>query len=446
MKELNSLALNIPETDKKRLVVLGGGFAGINLIKKLSNQFQVILLDIYNYHTFQPLLYQVATAGLEPDSIAGPLRKILEGRPDIHFRMLEAMEINPKNNEVRTNAGSLFYDYLVIATGTKSNYFGIKGVEKNAFVLKSIPNALDLRSHIFQQFEAAVMTDNQKEQEQFLTFAVVGGGPTGVEICGALAELKNKVLPKDYPTLDLSRMRIILIEGEPGILTSMSKISSQKAATYLKKLGVEIMLGTLTSDYIDNTVILNNGKKIKTKTLVWAAGVTGNIPKGVPETCIEKGKIRVNQFNQVQAKEADNIFALGDVCQMRSKDYPRGLPGVAQVAIQQGKMLAENLTRIENKETLIPFSYKDKGTLATIGRNKAVADIGKFKLQGFVGWFVWIIVHIMFLIGFRNKMVVFVNWLWSYVNYDRGIRLIVRPYLRKVETVKETNENLLQKV
>lgn len=424
--------LGIPDTGRKRIILIGGGFGGLNFarhVRKLG--FQVVLFDRYNYHTFQPLLYQVATAGLEPDSISGPLRQMIEGYPDCHFRMLKVSAIDPDNKLVTTPLGDISYDVLVIANGARTNFFGIKGIHINSFPLKQVPHALDLRSQIFQCLEKAILIEDDAEQQAFLNFLVVGGGPTGVEVSGALAELRHHVLPQDYPTLDFHKMNIILVEGRGRLLAAMSDRAGTKALHYLQELGVAVKLNTLTRDYDGKIVTLNTGEKIPCNTVIWAAGVMGNLIQGLPAGCITRGRIRVNEFNAVidnNGREINDIYAIGDICLMETKNYPTGHPGVAQVAIQMGKNLAGNFQRIQQGKSSRPFNYIDKGSLATIGRNKAVADLPvKIKFSGFIGWFIWMTVHLYTIVGFRNKLVVLANWIWNYLRYDRGIRLIIRP-------------------
>ncbi len=431
-KKENLFSLNIPQTDKPRIVIAGGGFGGIHLLKQLKREdFQVVLIDRYNYHTFQPLLYQVATAGLEPDSVAEPLRKITGKAPDVHFRMAKVEAVDPLSGTIRTNTGTLNYDYLVIATGAQVNFFNNDSITRHAIPLKQITHALDLRSHIFHQFEKAEVLTDEAEKKSLMTFVVAGAGPTGVEICGALAELKNKILPHDYPELNLCGMKIILVEGLNRVLPSMSERSGKRAEKYLRKMGVEIYLNSLISDYDGKTVRLKDGIEIKSRTVVWAAGVKGNIPDGFEQASIHRGQLAVNEMNQVYRNVETGdvfpcIFAIGDAAFMKTENG--SLPGVAQVAIQQGVHLAKNLIRLRKNRPMKAFRYRNKGVLATIGRNKAVADLPKgIYLSGWPGWIVWIVVHLYFLIGFRNKTVVFANWIWNYFTYDRGIRLIIRP-------------------
>jgi NADH:ubiquinone reductase (H+-translocating) len=423
--------LGIPETTKKRIVIIGGGFGGIQFARHIRKAgFQVVLLDRYNYHAFQPLLYQVATAGLEPDSIAGPLRKLIDGYTDFHFRMLKVSYIEYRAKFVSTPMGSLHYDYLIIANGAKTNFFGIDGIHQNSFPLKQVPHALDLRSQIFQVLEKAILTSNEEERQEMLNFVIVGGGPTGVELSGALAELRHHVLPADYPTLDFRMMNVILVENNDRLLASMSERASNKALKYLKALEVDVRLNTLTKDYDGYIVTFGTGEKIRCRTLIWAAGVKGNLIGGLPESAVLGGRVRVNEFNEVirgTNEVIKDVFAIGDISIMITADFPKGHPGVAQVAIQMGRNLAKNFIRWKNDKNPKPFKYVDKGSLATVGRNKAVADLPvKIKFSGFVGWFIWMTVHLYSIVGFRNKLVVLANWMWNYMNYDRGIRLIIR--------------------
>ena len=436
--EQSHVSVNIPVSEKPRLVIIGGGFGGINLLRRIkSEDFQVVLLDRYNYHTFQPLLYQVATAGLEPDSVAGPLRTIVRNYKDIFFRMLKVHHIDPGNKLLETSAGFLSFDYLVVATGAQVNFFNNKSIAENSFPVKQVTHALDLRSHLFQQFEKAEILTDEREKKRLMTFVIAGAGPTGVEICGALAELKNKVLQKDYPQLNLGGMEIYLIEGLDRVLPGMSANSGKKSQTYLEKMGVNIILNCMINEYDGKTAKLNNGTEIQTDTLIWGAGVKGNIVEGFSENSIEKSQLMVNEFNQIyKDKEAkipyERLFAIGDVAHMKHEGYPKGLPGLAQVAIQQGKQLAKNLGKLQKGKPMKPFRYKNKGVLATIGRNKAVADLPwNIKLSGIIGWLIWMVVHLLFLVGFRSKAVVFANWVWNYFTYDRGIRLILRPSSKK---------------
>lgn len=431
---MRTYTYNIPDTGKPRIIIIGGGFGGLNFLKGLSDKdYQVVLFDRYNYHTFQPLLYQVATAGLEPDSVAGPLRKMIRKKADWHFRMLRVDRVAAGDQEIHTAAGRLHYDYLVIATGSKMNYFNNDSIARNAYPLKQVTHALDLRHTIFQQFEKLeILAKKKGKSRENLNFVVVGAGPTGVEICGALSELKKHVLPKDYPELDIGCMQIYLVEGLGQVLPAMSEASGKKAQQYLERFGVNVMLNCMTESYDGKVVALSNGEKITANTLVWAAGVQPNLPRGFSGTYTGKGGLRVNTYNQVSSEDGtsilENVFAIGDVAFMQTEKYEQGLPGLAPVAIQQGKHLAKNMKRNARGKALKPFNYVNKGVMATIGRNKAVADLPmNIRFSGLAGWITWMLVHLLYLVGFRNKTIVFTNWFWNYVTYDRGIRLIIRP-------------------
>ena len=423
--------MNVPETSRPRLVIIGGGFGGLQLAKSLRGKgFQIVLIDKHNYHTFQPLLYQVATAGLEPDSIAYPIRKVFGKREHFHFRNAAVTKVDAENKTVLTDKGSLRYDKLVVATGSRTNFFGLDSVQRNAMAMKSVPEALDLRSLILQNFEASLLTDDLHEQEALMNFVIVGGGPTGVELAGALAELRAHVLPRDYPDLNLRKMHIHLVEAAPRVLASMSEKSSVAALRFLEKFGVEVWLDTRVQDYDGHTVQHSGGKDLSAKTLIWAAGVEGATVDGLSERSLTRGnRLAVDRQNRVRGLE--DVYAIGDVALMRTEKWADGHPMLAQVAMQQGELLAKNLVAEKNAKKVRDFEYKDKGSMATIGRNRAVVDLPNAHFHGFFAWFVWMFVHLMTLVGFRNKAVTFVNWSWSYVNFDRGVRLIIRPFKRK---------------
>lgn len=425
--------MNIPKTYAQRVVIIGGGFGGISLAKKLrSTDVQVVLIDRHNYHTFQPLLYQVSTSGLEPDSIAYPIRKVLKKLDNFHFRLTNVEHIDTERQEIHSAIGVLGYDYLVIATGTRTNFFGNTQIEANAMPMKTVPQALNIRSLMLQNFERADDCPTAEDRKALLRFCIVGAGPTGVELAGAFAELKRHVFPKDYRHLNVSEMEIHLYEGGPRVLGPMSEHSSQKATGFLENLGVNVHVNTLVEDYDGETLRLKDGTTLRTKNLIWAAGVTGATIEGFRETQLVEGpnRYKVNAFNQVAGFE--NIFAIGDVAYMETEAYPKGHPQVAQPAIQQGEHLAKNLSLLLQGKAMKPFSYFDKGTLATVGRNRAVADLGKLRFGGFFAWFIWIFVHLAALVGFRNKVVVLFNWAYNYINYDKAARLIVRPFSKKV--------------
>jgi len=447
-KNKKLFSLNIPDSDKPRLVIAGGGFGGVHLLKHIKmKDFQVVMIDRYNYHTFQPLLYQVATAGLEPDSVSEPLRKLLQHNKDAYFRMVKVESVDPEAKVIKTSVGNLDYDYLVLATGAKMNYFGKSDIAKNAFPLKQVTHSLDLRSHIFQQLEKYEIEPHSDDQDSQLTFVIVGAGPTGVEVTGALLELKKNIFPIDYPQIDKERIKIYLVEGDKRVLPAMSGHSAKKAQRYLEKMGAEIILNTMLESYDGKTAKFDNNTEIKTNTLLWAAGVKPNVPGGFSDPSIEKGRLLVNRFSQVYSRKKndevyDHTFAIGDVALMKTENYPNGHPGLAQAAIQQAKTLAKNLQRqIKNKQ-MKNFSYKNKGVLATIGRNKAVADFPrKIRISGVLGWWIWMLVHLLFLVGFRNKAIVLANWTWNYFTFDRGIRLILRPSTKTDDSISREMQN-----
>ncbi len=417
-----------------KVVIVGGGFGGIELAKRLKNkELEVLMLDRHNYHTFQPLLYQVATGGLEADSIAFPLRKIFKNQKNFTFRVTEVERIDTERKLVHCGIGEIDYDYLIIATGSDTNYFGQKEIEHFSMPMKTIPEALNLRSMILQNLEEALIEPDPVRKNSLLNFVVVGGGPTGVELSGALAELKRHVLPKDYPELSADEIKVYLIEGSPELLGSMSAQASAKAMEFLKKLGVEVSTELRVVSYDGTILKLSAGEDIHTKNVLWSAGVKGAALDGLPPDAIARGnRILVDEFNRVQGQQY--IFAIGDVAASISDEKPNGLPGVAPVAIQQGKQLAKNIIRFINNEQPEAFRYFDKGSMATVGRNLAVVDIGRIRFQGIFAWFVWMFVHLMSLVGFRNKVVTFVNWVWSYFSYDRGTRLIIRRFDRQSMT------------
>ena len=420
--------LDLPITNNPRVVIIGGGFGGVALAKKLKKKnFQVVMLDKHNYHTFQPLLYQVSTGGLEPDSIAFPIRKIFTNQDNFIFRVTKVTEVIAQENKIITDIGSIDYDYLVVATGSDTNFFGNEELEANTVAMKSVPEALDLRSMILQNFEKALVEKNPEKKDALLNFVVVGGGPTGVELSGAIAELKKHVVPKDYPELDLDLVSIYLIENSPELLGNMSVQSQVKSKKFLEEMGVIIMNGTRVLGYDGYTLTAADQPPLHTYTVIWSAGVKGEIIPGLDKAeVVRGGKLNCDEYNLVLGYE--NIYAIGDVAAIITDEHPNGYPGVAPTAIQQGNHLAKNLIKLENKEILEKFSYFDKGTMATVGRNKAVVDLHKIHFQGIFAWYTWMFVHLMTLVGFRNKLVVFVNWAWSYFSYDRGTRLIIRTF------------------
>jgi len=417
----------IPVSEQRRIVVIGAGFAGISFIKRLKNKpFQIVLLDQNNFHQFQPLLYQVATSGIEPDSIVSPVRKLFKGYKNVVFRMAEVLGVDPRKKVITTNIGNINFDILVIATGSKTNYFGLHDIEFQSIGMKTIQEALDIRSLILQHFERAVITCDKEEQDVFTNFAIIGGGPAGVEMAGALAEFKRYILPKDYPELDPKMMSIYLIEANGKVLKTMSDNASEKALKYLQRMGVEVLLNTRVASY-DGQFIKANEVLLEAKTVIWTAGVEGNLPEGIPQESVLRGKrIKVDGFLNLSYYK--NIYAIGDVAALIDADHDRGHPMVAQVAIQQGELVAKNLLRGLKNQAPEKFVYKDKGSLATIGKRRAVADIGNFKFGGYFAWLLWSVVHLFSISGFRNKVIVGINWAWSYFTYDKGNRLIIRKY------------------
>lgn len=411
----------------KKLIILGGGFAGLRLARELKNgPFEIWLIDKNNFFQFQPLFYQVATSGLEPSSISFPLRKVFQSHKNFHVRVAEVLSINSNKNSISTNIGEFNYDYLVIATGATTNFFGNKVMEENVIPMKSVSEALFLRNKILQNFEDA-LSANEETKKALLNIVIVGGGPTGVEVSGALAEMKRYILPKDYPEVDFKNMNIYLVEAGPKTLGAMSDEASTKSRSYLEKLGVNVYTSTIVKNYDGTSVELNTGKIIQTKTVVWAAGVTGNFIKGLPEPSLAKGnRFLVNEFNEIAGVE--NIFAIGDIALMKTDKYPNGHPQVATVAIDQAKNLAKNLKLKVKNQKPEPFIYKNKGSMATVGRHLAVVDLPFIKFQGFFAWLFWMFLHLMLILGLKNKLLIFVNWLWKYFTFDQSLRLIIKPF------------------
>jgi NADH dehydrogenase len=416
------------ETELPRVVIVGGGFAGLNLIKGLKNlPVQVVLIDKNNFHQFLPLLYQVATSGIEPDNIVFPFRKLFEKYRNVIFRMAEATSVDIAKNKLNTTIGTINYDFLVIACGSDTNFFGNNSFKKFGTGLNSVTDALNIRSRILQNLEKASVTCIEKGKKKLSSVAIVGGGATGVEIAGALAEFKKYILPKDYPELRNVEMKIYLIEASDRLLQAMPEKLSGKTLSYLTRMNVEILLNTSVDSFNGEEVILENGQLLNANTFIWTAGVKGTPVKGLPSECIGgQNRILTDEFARVSTLE--NVFAIGDNAIIKSPDYPNGHPMVAQPAIQQGKRLAKNLMKLIKNESMVPFEYQDKGTMATIGRKKAVASIKKLKFSGFFAWLIWSFIHLISLIGFRNKIMVAINWLWSYFTYEKGNRVIIRRY------------------
>ena len=419
--------ITIPETDKKRVVIVGCGFAGLKLAHKLRNSnFQVVIIDKNNYHQFQPLFYQVASAVLEPSAISFPLRKIFQHYKDFYIRKAEVIRFDTQNNQLISSIGTLRYDILVLAHGAKTSYFGLDHLEHFTKSMKTVAEALDIRNSILQNFEDALSVSTQEDRNQYMNIVVVGGGPSGVEISGALAEMRNHVLPNDFPDLDCSKINIYLIEGNDRLLSTMSKKTSEKAAEFLKKLDIKVLTSSFVKDCDEKYVFLNTSEKIRSNIVIWTAGIKGNKIEGLNNTCYSKSeRLFVDRYNRV--KGYDNIYALGDVAFMTEDKYPNGHPQIAQVAIQQAVLLSKNLiNNIDNKPYKM-FHYHDLGTMATIGRNLAVVELPYVKFQGTFAWLVWMFIHLMSIVGVKNKLLIFINWVWSYFTNDQSLRLIIRP-------------------
>ena len=414
-----------------KIVIIGAGFGGISIAKSFKNKpVNVLLIDKHNYHNFQPLMYQIATGGLEPDSIAYPVRRIFRNQANFSFRMANVISVNTESNILHKTIGDVTYDYLVIATGSTNNYFNFEPVKQKLLTLKSIPDALNIRSYIYQNLEKALVEQDKKPIEDIINIAIIGGGPAGIELAGALAEMKHYVLPKDFPDLDLSKMEINLYEAAPKLLGAMSEDSSKMSLKYLIRLGVNVHLNSKVEAYDGTKLSLEDGSNFITDTVIWTAGVKASPIDGLSKEVITGGnRILVNEYNQIDTTE--NVFAIGDVAACVTPENPKGLPMLAPVAQQQGKLLSKNLIKLINKKPMTPFVYKDRGVMATIGRKKAVVDLPKWKFQGTFAWLVWMFIHIMSLVGFRNKFVAFYDWMSNYFTYDKPLGLIIRPYKRQ---------------
>lgn len=430
MPKLITTRTRIADLGKPRIIVIGGGFGGLEVIKGLKGlKAQIVLFDKYNHHCFQPLLYQVATSGLETNSIVMPFRKLFWGKNDFYFRLGEVTSIKPEENWIETSIGGIKYDYLVIANGATTNYYGLEDVAQLANPMKTIIDAIKLRNIIIRNFEKALLIDDPVVMNSYMDYVIVGGGPTGVELAGALAELKSHVFPKDYPELEMSHMDIHLIEATSRLLGGMSEKASSKALEYLQSMGVKVHLNCAVKSYDGDEVTFSTGAKLISKTLIWAAGVKGQPIEGLNSAAIGyAGRIKVDAFNQVLG--CKNIFAIGDAAIMEGADekYPKGHPMMAPPAMQQGKLVARNIKHLMEGKPMKPFHYADRGSMATIGRNRAVVDLKAFKFQGLFAWFIWMFIHLMSIIGFKNRFFVFLSWLWSYFSYDKSNRLIIaRP-------------------
>jgi len=420
-----------------KVVIVGAGFGGLRLARKLNNKtgFEVILIDKVNYHQFQPLLYQVATAGLDASNISFPLRKVFQKSKNVRIRMAEVKEIIPSEHKVITSNEEIDYDVLVLATGTKTNFFGNQQLSENTFPMKSTVEALQLRHRLIRNFEEALLIKNPDELQRLMNIVVVGGGPTGTELSGALAEMKHYVLPKDYPELDFSKMNIYLLEGGPKTLGAMSQRSSEDSYKYLSRLGVKVMTSTIVNNFDGNNVQLKDGSSIPAKTVIWAAGVTGALPPGLDKTLMVRGnRLIVDRYSRL--KGSTNIYVIGDLAYMETPKYPKGHPQLAATAIQQGTALAKNLKRLLREDTRFEeFEYHDKGTMATVGRNLAVFDLPRPKLHfgGFIAWFIWMSLHLFLILGVKNRFFVFCNWIYNYFTYDQSLRLIFPEFYKTKE-------------
>lgn len=449
------MSINIQRNQKKRVVIVGGGLGGLRLAEDLYGKgMQVVLIDKNNFHQFPPLIYQIASAGIDPSSISFPFRQIFRKRKDFYFRMAEARMVDTDKKILQTSIGKIDYDYLVLAAGATTNFFGNKNIEDWAIPMKTVPEAMGLRNALLSNLERALTCATEEERQELLNVVIVGGGATGVEIAGALSEMKRYVIPYDYPDMDSSLMHIYLIEAGDRLLAGMSQDSSKKAYDFLKSMGVDIQFGKMVTDYRDHKVIMKDGTEIPTRTFLWVSGIRANAMPGIDESHLGRGfRFKVDQYNRIPGLEG--VFVIGDQClQTTDEAYPNGHPQVAQVAIQQAKNLAKNLKKINEgqaESSLTAFKYKNLGSMATIGRNKAVVEIGKLRSQGFFAWILWLIVHLRSILGVKNKMMVLLNWLWKYVSYNDSIRMITyatkpREVLERMEREQTTHlgEDLME--
>lgn len=424
-----------------KIVILGAGFAGLQIARHLKQPFEVTIIDQYNFHQFQPLFYQVATARLEPSAISFPLRKIFQRKSNVKVRVAKVLHVDTVIKTVYTTEGSFSYDKLIIATGCTSNYFGNENIAKHAFPMKSTNEAIALRNRILLNFEDALSASG-RELEEIMNIVIVGGGPTGVELAGALAEMKKNILPKDYPDMNFEQLKIYLIEASGNTLQNMSKEAQQASQQYLRELGVEVYTNTAVADYDGHTVIINDGRTIPSRTLIWGAGVKGNVPEGIPQHTVVRGnRIKTNRYNEVET--LDSVYAIGDIAYMETEKYPKGHPQVANVAINQAKNLAENFKRMSRGTNLTAFEYKDPGSMATVGKRKAVVDLPFIKFKGVLAWFTWMFLHLMLILSVKNKLFIFINWAISYMTNDTTLRLILLPTHKQVELTNTDKKELM---
>ncbi len=431
------MSINIRRTSQKRVVIVGGGIGGLKLAESLKwCDMQVVLIDKNNYHQFPPLIYQVASSGLAPSSISFPFRTIFRKRKNFYFRMAEARAIFPDKQILQTSIGKIEYDYLVFAAGATTNFFDNKNIEDNSIPMRDVAEAMGLRNALLSNLERALTCATEEERQELLNVVIVGGGATGVEIAGAISEMKRYVIPKDYPDMDASHMHIHLLEAGDRLLAGMSKESSDKALKFLQDMGVDVQFGKMVTDYRDDSVIIKDGTSIPTRTFLWVSGIRGQHIKGMEGNRLGRGaRIIVDEYNRVPSIE--NVFAIGDQCIMTAdSDYPNGHPQLAQVAIQQAALLADNLRILNSgRSNIKAFHYKNLGSMATVGRNKAVADIGNIHSQGFFAWVLWLVVHLRSILGVKNKLMVLLSWAWQYFSYSGSIRNIV--YATKPRVVRE---------
>lgn len=410
---------------KQKLIIIGGGFAGLQLARRLNHAaFDITLIDKQNHHQFQPLFYQVATARLEPSNISFPFRKIFQRSKNITIRMAEVLRILPESNTIQTSEGNYEYNYLVIATGCRTNFFGNQEIMQHAYAMKSTQEAISIRNDVLISFEKFISA-TEEEKQALLNIVIVGAGPTGVELAGAFAEMKKNILPKDYPRVDFSGLTITILEGSKNTLNSMSEVSQRKSRAYLEKMGVTIRTEVIVTSYDGTTIQLKSGETIKSKNVIWAAGVTGNIIEGLAPESITRNRFIVDRYNKL--KNYHNIFAIGDISLMETPLYPNGHPQLGNVAINQGKNLARNFLAMLNSKPLKEYEYKDLGSMATIGEYKAVVDLRWIKFQGIIAWFTWMFLHLMLMLSTRNKFATFMNWTWNFLTKDSSLRLILKP-------------------